>query len=300
MLSNKPSISRRQEGGRGGAVVVLLVIIVIAALAWFLFFSGPGGGGKPSAKNLIAQSDIAVKGIAKESFTFDGQIETNAQGELLGIPFSGEGRIDSGNERMNFRLNIQTPRTAVGSTGSEGLEIETYAIKNTVYYHTNLADTWGKYQATGDLWGNARFSQKLVEFAANFDSTPAGKEVVNGRNCDKVVVTPTMEALLQLIKDVDPGMEGAIGDVGDTQGMGRGVKSIEMVIWVDSTEFVPVKTSLTMTVQTSSLNPGGSGVVPSELSISFTANFDYKTPFNIVLPSAAQSAVDVSAPVATE
>ena len=287
MPTRRSRIEGSEQSNRGGGLVVLIVIILIGGLAFTMLSGGPATPSK--AENLLAQSKIATQAVTKESFTFDGSMQMNSQVGSFGLPFSGEGRIDSENERMYLKLNLEG---LIGGTGSMGGNVahETFIIGDTFY--VNLAGGWAKYEASDGLWGESHFSQNLVEFALNFDSVIMDREVVNGKEAYRVVTNPTLEELAALMISMDPGISETLG-IGDLQNIDRGMKSIELIIWIDVNEYLPVKVELTMEAEATMLNPAGSGVVTSSIIISGTANFDYKTPFNIVLPSAAQDAVEL-------
>ncbi len=289
MPRDKPSLHGRSEkGGKGGALVLLVVIIVIGIIAYSLFFSGP-----PSVANsasLLAQSDLAIKSIGKESFTYSGAIETTSEGKYFGFAVSGEGRIDVSNKRMYFKVNFENPVTEPGAASNGSVTLESYTVGDDVYI--NVAGNWGKYKSPGRLWGDVQFSQKMIELAKGFDSTVGGKETVNGKETTKVMVTPTLEDLVKVMSSMDPGLMGDAA-AGSLSGIDKGIKSIKMNIWIGTADFLPVKMDGILEAETNTVSPSGVGSAKSDIKMSMSVNLDYKTPFNIVLPSAAQSAVDI-------
>lgn len=269
------------QSGIGGKVLLAIVIAVIIFVVYLLLFSKPASPVSES-RNLLAQTQLALKGLEKESFTFEGEVAINSEsGGRVTIPFSGDSRIDAKNQRMYFKLNLESAQSGVSD-----VSFETYTIGKTVYM--NFADTWAKVVSNDTLW-SSELSQKLVDFAMKVDSRIASRETVNGKQTVKVVVTPTLEQIAELIEDVDPGFAESMG-LTSFEGIGHGVKKIELVMWVDAAKFLPVRVQASIGAETKTLNPAGSGVVGTEIQISATANFDYETPFNIVLPAAAQSA----------
>jgi len=56
---------------------------------------------------------------------------------------------------------------------------------------------------------------------------------------------------------------------------------------------LPINTDLELVTGGNILSPEEKEVSGSEIVLSASINFDYKTPFNIVLPSAAQNATPV-------
>jgi hypothetical protein len=278
------------EEGKGGRVVLIAVVALIAVFAYFLFFSAPG---TPSnAGNVLKQSELAVKSTGKESFTFEGAIEFSSGGSYLGLPVSGEGRIDAKNKRMNFKMNFENPVLEAGATSNGSFTTETFAVGEDVYI--DVDGTWGRYTTPGRLWGDVQFSQKMLEFAQGFDATVAGREKVNGREAYKVVVTPTLQELVGLMKTMNPGvMQEQVGDV-DLSSIDNGVKSITMTIWIGADDYLPIKIDGSLEAEVNSVNPQGVGAIKSEVKMSLTVNMDYKTPFNIVLPSAALNAPEIT------
>ena len=142
------------------------------------------------------------------------------------------------------------------------------------------------------MWGGGLFSNKLMTFIKDFDAALAKKEIINGRNTFKVNVHPTMEEVVNLIATMDPGIMDRVG-ITDLSNVDEGVRNLEITLWVDELEFLPVRADFLLEAQTSMLNPAGSGVVPVETVVSMSINFDFTTPFNIVLPSAALDAVEL-------
>ena len=290
MPRERPSIYGREEktSGKGGAIAVVIVLVLIIGV---LFAMLQGGGPVISdADNLLAQSEIAAKGITKESFTFDGVIEANTGAGYFGIPISGDGRIDSENRRMSFKVNLEAPKIDGQVADTDALVIESYVVDKTVY--TNFGGSWSKYEAGDRLWGEAHITQKLIDLAKNFDLSLTEKSMVNGKMAYKLVVNPTMEELVGLMATMDPGILERVG-VTNFDNVGDGVKEIEMVIWISEKDYLPIKTDFTLSAETNTINPAGSGVLKTEVLMEFTLNFDYTTPFNIVLPSAASSAVEL-------
>jgi hypothetical protein len=284
----RPSIyGKEEEGGKGGAVAVIIVLVLIGGVIFAMMQDG--GGPVADADNLLAQSKLSAESITKESFTFEGSIEASTEAGYFGIPLSGDGKIDSDNQRMYFKINLEAPETAAGTQGSD-LKIETYAIGNMVY--TNFADIWSKYEAGDRLWGNAQFTSKLLGLAENFDLSLTEKEVINGRAAYKLVVNPTMEELVEIMATMDPGILERVGAT-NFDNVGEGVRNIEVIIWIAEDDFLPIRSDISLSAETLALNPGGSGVIDGEIAIDFTLNFDYKTPFNIVLPSDAADAVEL-------
>lgn len=284
MPRRKPSIESENEAKKGGVFAVIIVVVLIAGVIWAM----TSGGAPPSsdANNLLAQASLAASAITKESFTFEGSVEASSDAGYFGIPVSGEGRIDIENKRSYMKINLES---AV-SPDASAMTLETYAIDNVVY--TNFADTWGMYDAGERLWGEAQFSQKLIDLVDEFDADITEKEVVNGKSSFKVVINPSMEDVIELVTTMDPGILDRSG-ISAVPTIDQGVKKIEFIIWIDEFEFLPVKAEMFLEAETPIVNPGGSGVIDSNLIVSVTTNFDYKTPFNIVLPSAAQDAVEL-------
>ncbi len=282
-----PASIERGSGSGKGKAVMLLVIILIGGLTFALL------SGKPSqvdsASDLLAQAEIAVGKITSESFTFDGAVEADSPFNYFTIATTGDGKIDSLNKRMHLKLNLANPQ----APSAPGLSIESYTVSDVIY--TNVDGTWIRYNATPDLWGQAHFAQKLVYLAKKFDSSLAKKEVVNGRNTFKVAVTPTMQELMELVGTMDPGLMKQSGiDLSNVgKGVDRGVRSILITIWIDEREYLPVKADFLLEVGSQMLNPSGTGVMPVDVTISVSVNFDFKTPFNVVLPAAANSAVPI-------
>jgi len=289
MPRERASIRGREEesSNKGGIIAVAIVLVLIAAVIFSMMSGGPSN--VSNTENLIAQIEVAVDSLTKESFTFEGAMEVESEAGYIGLPVSGEGRIDSENKRMYVKMNLETP-TVTGGDGGSDITIESYTIGETVYM--NFADVWGKYEANDKLWGEAHFSQKIIDLIKKFDPSLEDKETINGKETYKVVITPSMEELGELILSLDPGLTQQIG-ITDVGGADEGIKKIEIVVWVDAEEFLPVKADFTLEAESPIVNPSGSGVITSNLVLSLTANFDYDTPFNIVLPSAAQNAEEL-------
>jgi hypothetical protein len=133
----------------------------------------------------------------------------------------------------------------------------------------------------------------MLEFAQGFESAVAGREKVGGRDAIKLAISPTLQDVITLMKSMNPGLvQQQIGNV-DMGSVDRGVKSITMTIWLDAAEYLPIKIEGVLVSEMNTLDPSGIGAVKTELKMSLTANMDYKTPFNIVLPSAAQNAPEI-------
>jgi len=285
-MARRHSIEGRPQGGKGGIILVIIVIAVIAVVAYLML--SPKGPTVSESKNLLAQAQLALANIDKESFTYDGYIEVNSEsGTHANVPFSGDGRIDTKNERMYLKINLESSQAGGGS-----IVFETYTIGKTVYM--NFAGTWAKVTGYDKLWTGSEFSKKLVDFSMDFDSKVVSRETVNGKQTIKIVINPTIEQIASLISDMDPSVMSSLG-LTDVDSVGAGVKKIELGVWIDSNGFLPVKAQLDIESSSKTLNPAGSGVVSNDVIISGTANFDYATPFNIVLPAAAQTAQEVPA-----
>ena len=269
---------------------MLAVVVLIAVLAYLMFMQ-PQAPQVSEAGKLLAQSQVALKGVVKESFTYEGTVAIDSEGGVsIKLPVSGEGKIDTVNERMYFKINMESPQ--VNSVSEQGGTVfETYTVGTTVYM--NYADTWAKYSGYDKLWEGSEFSKKLVDFSTSFESKVTKKEKVNGKDTIKVTINPTLEQMANELADIAPGLSESMG-VSSFEGVEKDVKSIVMDVWIDQTTFLPVKVGIDIKVQTQSLNPAGSGVVNTAIVLSGTASFDYDTPFNIVLPSAAKDAIEIS------
>lgn len=267
---------------------MLVVVGLIAVLLYYMFFSS--GPQVSKAENILAQADIAVKGVGKESFTFEGAIETQTESKYIGLPISGEGRIDTKSQRMYFKINFENPRTETGPAGNGSMTLETYAVNDDVYI--NMGGMWGKYANPGRLWGDMQFSRKLVEFAKGFGATVGPKESINGKEAYKIVVSPTLQELVTIMSSMDPGLTSSLKNT-DLSNIDKGVKSIKMTIWIGTVDYLPAKVEMSLVAETNVVSPSGVGAAKSEVTMSLTASFDYKTPFNIVLPPAAQNAEEI-------
>ncbi len=285
----RPTISGGgEERNYGGLFAVIIALVLIAAAAYTLL-SGGGPPEQPPAQALLAQASVAVADTSKESFTFEGAIEVDSPGESMALPFSGEGRIDSVNRRMNFRWNLE-PVMSGGTALGEGVSIETYTVGDTVYM--NFAGRWVKYNASDELWGNLRLSQKLVDAAGAFNPAVGKHETVNGKEAIRVDVNPAVEDLARLLEGVDPNIAEAAG-ITHLESLGAGIESMAMKLWIDADEYLPVRASLQADISTKSLDLEGAGAEDADFALDLTLNFDYDTPFNIVLPSAAQGAEEL-------
>jgi hypothetical protein len=281
----RPSIYGREEpSGKGGVIAVVLVLIMIGGVVFALMQGG--GPDVGAAENLLAQSRLATSEITKESFVFSGSLEAGMPGSYFSIPVSGNGMIDSGNKRMYFKINIEPPE---GIEEGDALVIESYTIGDTVY--SLFAGSWAKQQTGEQIWGEAHFSQKLLSLAGNFDVNKVEKEDVSGKDAFKVLITPTAGELMELMAVMDPGILERIGADIDTAG--RGIRSIEMALWIDAESYLPSKADFALIADTTIINPAGSGVVSVEMKISTSISLNYDTPLNIVLPSAASSAIEI-------
>jgi hypothetical protein len=281
-MPKRTPVETESENNWSGIFALVIVVLMIGGVLFAMTSGGPPQ--VSDAEKLIAQSEIAIKGLTRESFTFEGGIETQTQAGSFSIGATGEGRIDSGNQRMFMKINLEG-----GLPGLGARSMEAYTIGQDVY--VKFADAWTRFNSSEDLWGEAHFSQKLIEFVKEFEFDLDKKEIVNGRPTFKVVVEPTIEEFVDLIGRLEPAgfLEGVgITDLEDPE---TGVRDIEAVVWIDETDFLPVKATFVLKAQSQLLNPAGSGVIPLEFIVSVTLNFDYDTPFNIVLPSGALDAV---------
>jgi len=293
MASRKHSIQGSGGGeSKKGAIILIAVIALIAVLAYFMFFSGPSGPGESKSKALLSQSAIAVENAGKLSFTFEASLEVVSQtGGLVSMPLSGEGRIDPKSKRMYFKINFEAP-IGLGSTDASTATLETYAIGNESYI--SFADNWTKISGTGGSWSGGSITGKLLEFAKGFNSVIQGNEKINGRDAIKMLIKPTLSELASLVQSLDPGIMQTYGLTTLPNGIDSGVKNIDLLLWIDSTDYLPVKTEMSLEADTKVLNPTGAGESTSQVKLSLSANFDFKTPFNIVLPSDAQNAVEIA------
>ncbi len=276
-----------KQEGYGGLIALAIVALLIGAVVYSLISGGPAG--PPKGESLLEQSKAAVRNTQKESMTFEGSIRVVEQATTLNLPISGEGRIDTVNRRMNLRLNLQPIIDSMGGENLGVVTLDTYVIGDTVY--TNIQGDWVKQTSSG-IWGTKRFSEKLLEVAGQLDPAIGEKEVVNGRDAIKVSVNPTAGELLDLFNSLQPGALQRVG-APELSNLASGIKSVEMTIWIDSQDLLPVKTSLDVVIETIGLDLVGTGVQRSDLNIEIESNFDFKTPFNIVLPSGAQNAVEL-------
>jgi hypothetical protein len=282
----RPSIYGREEpSGKGGLIAVVLVLIMIGGVGFALMQGdGPDVG---AAENLLAQSRLAASEITKESFVFSGSLEAGMPGSHFIIPVSGNGMIDSENSRMYFKVNIEPPE-GIGE-GGDTLVIESYTIGDTIY--SLFAGSWAKQQTGEQIWGEAHFSQKLLSLAGNFDVGKVEKEEVDGKEAFKILITPTAGELMELMAVMDPGILERMGADIDTGG--QSIRSIEMELWIDAESYLPKKAEFSLIADTTVLNPAGSGVVSVEMKITASISLNYNTQFNIVLPSAASSAIEL-------
>jgi hypothetical protein len=289
MPRDRPSLhGRKEETGKGGPLAVGIVVVLILAVVFSMMSGGPTQ--ISNTENLIAQIEVAVDALTKESFTFEGGLEVESEAGYIGLPLSGEGRIDSENKRMYVKMNLEAPTLTGADLEGSDITIETYTIGGMVYM--SFGDVWGKYEAGEKVWGDAHFSQKIIDLMKKFDPVLSDKEMVNNKEAYKVVISPSMEEMAELILSLDPGFTQQIG-IDNVAGADEGIKKIEITVWVGVDDFLPVKAEFVMEAESPIINPSGSGVITSNVLLSLTSNFDYKTPFNIVLPSAAQNAEDL-------
>jgi hypothetical protein len=278
----RASIEGEEEKKVNGIVPVIIVLVLIGAVIFAMLSGGPPGE-QGEAEGLLTQSKQAVEQLTKESFTFSGSLESSVQGEYVSLKFSGEGRIDSANKRVYFKLNFESPTGLEEDT----ITIESYTIDDIVY--TNFFDLWTKYEGE-TLWGESHFSEKIVDFANSFDALVGNPETVNGKQTIRVAVNPSLEDVIEQIESLNPSLTDRIGFL-DAQLLGRAVRSISMQVWIDQQSLLPVKSEFTLEIAGKDLSQTGGGVISSDLIASGEINFDYTTPFNIVLPTAAQDAV---------
>jgi len=284
------SIEGDEEKSYGGVFALMVVIILIAGVVYSILF---GAGPEPSsgASSLLAQSLVALESVDKESFTFDGSVEILLGGEYAELPLSGEGRIDSVNRRMSMRINFESIIGALEPVGVDNLNLDFYTLNNDVYL--GIGGTWAKFTSETGVWGESRFSQKLVAMAKEFNPGIAEREMINGRETLRVEMEPTVEQLVSMAKSLQPGIFETGNPLANVDDLAGGVKSIDMMIWIDADDFLPVKTQMRAVIEAKDVNSAGLGVISSDVTIDAEVNFDYKTPFNIVLPSAAQRAETV-------
>lgn len=293
MASRRHSIQGPEGGGESkkGAIILIAVVALIAALAYFMFFSGPSGPGESKSKALLSQSALAVENAGKVSFTFEASMDVVSEtGGLISMPLSGEGRMDPKSKRMYFKINFEAP-TGLSNADSRTATLETYAIGNDSYI--GFAGNWTKISGTGKSWGGA-ITGKLLEFAKGFNSVIKGTEKINGRDAIKVEIKPTLSELASLVQSLDPGFLQNYGLETLPNGIDSGVKNIDLLLWIDSADYLPVKTEMSLEAETKALSQAGTGVSKLQVKLLLAANFDFKTPFNIVLPSEAQDAVEIA------
>jgi len=292
MPRERPSISKSQDerGGKAGKIAVAIVVILIGIFLYFMLFTGQPVPSK--ATGLLEQAEIAIKAAGKESFTFEGAMELTSQGGYIGIPVSGEGRIDSVGKRMYMKMNFESPVTEIGGVSNDSITIESYVIDDVAYIHS--MDNWLKYSSPGRLWGQAQFSQKIIELVKGFDAAIAEKGSVNGREAYKVSISPSLSDLANMVAGIDPQMFSGL-DQSQLAGLDKDVKSVRLDIWIGTSDYLPIKIEGVIEAQRNTVAPEVVGAVKQDVALTLTVNFDYKTPFNIVLPSAAQNAQDISA-----
>jgi hypothetical protein len=282
----RTSIEGSEEKNYTGAFAVIIVLVLIGGVLFAMMSGGPPTVSQ--SEGILEQSAIAVKDITRESFTFQGNIESDFEGRYVSLPISGEGRIDAANQRLYFKLNFENPI----DVGEEQIAVtlESYVIGKTVY--SKLIDVWTKYERILDPWGDSLFSTKVVGIANSFDSSVVGEEVVNGKEAVKIRVVPTVEEMVDLLETLDPGIADRVG-ISNTALLGRAIKSMVANVWIDKETLLPVKAELTMEIKGKDIDPSGVGVVVSDMILTAEINFDYNTPFNIVLPSEAQDAIEL-------
>ncbi len=278
------SIEGREETGYGGGFALLVVLVLIGGVIYSMF-SGPPPKPPADASNLLAQSILALESVNKESFTFDGTLRISSGVDNMELPISGEGRIDLANQRMSLKLNIG-PDLGTGPGTDDVLTIETYTIGNTVY--SGIMGKWSKYPLD-TAWSGSKFSRKIIDMARNLDTSIGKRETVNGKETIRVDVDATVEDLLDLLAT----MQAAPLDA-TAEKLAAGIRNIGMVIWIDANDFLPVKTSLSFTIEGREINLFGGGVNKSGVSLDININFDFKTPFHIILPSAARRAESIT------
>lgn len=278
-MPKRTSIERESGGGWGGIFAVLIVALMIAGVLFAMLSGGPAHSA--DAKGLLLQAETSVKRLTSESFTFEGAVEVDSSAGFFSSKVSGEGRTDMKNRRQYLKVNFESPIMSADLDKS----VEAYTIENTAY--SKFAGQWMTYSGV-EGWWESTTSEKLIELAKKFDSELSEKEVVNGENCYKVLTTPSMGELLELLGTMDPGLLQRAGIGGSFDQITAGVRSIEIIIWINEDEYLPVKAEFIVEAESKMVNPAGSGVIPVSVILSAEMNYDYKTPFNIVLPSEAR------------
>lgn len=283
MPRERSSIEGRQqaESSSGGKIALLLVLGLIITIVVVMMSGNPAQQQAKRGDAIIAKSIDNLAGIEKESFTVQGEISTGLPQSYGDFRFSGEGRIDTVNERMSFNLNFESLKS---------VSLESYTIGDDIY--VEFEGSWIKYSGLGMSWSNAQLSTKVLEFAQNFDTKVSDREEVNGQESYRIEASPTIGQILKLAQSISPGALEGTG-LTNIDNLPTDIEDIDMIIWIATDSMLPVKTSIVINTKAKTIIPESSTVETSDMTISIDLNFDYTTPFNIVLPSAAQQATEL-------
>ena len=279
-------------------------ILIISALV-LLIIAGLLAGcaeGKLSQQQLEQMvTDVLTANAAVETCKFDMDILTDI--EIIGgsnagkVPMTakGTGIVDSVNKKMQMTLNMTID---IPDKGKQEIPAMYYFVDGWMYMKMSIpgqGDQWLRMKMPADMWDQkSQLNQQLKLLGTAENVEYMGTEDVNGTSCHVVQITPSSEALRDMISQVELPEMGGIDltsiDLADL------LKVITVKEWIASDTNLFVKTEQHMVIEINAEDFGAAKDDFQKIVEDINVNmrlYDYNKSVTIELPVEALEATSL-------
>ncbi len=264
--------------------------------------TGAGGFTQTQLQQIVTDSLQSVKSVSSYKFSLEMNVALEATGGTeagkMGAKLTSSGAADNAAQELQMSLNVTVTDNSTDNQGPQSIDM--YVLPDWMYMKTitGTGETWVKMSLTEQLkklYNLDMVGQEFIPLQSPEKIEFVGYETLDGSESYVLRVSPNMQNMKTWVEQQQ--MTSGAVNWDQIPNLEDIFKELSYTAWIDKDTKLIKKMSMTMLMEFSAAQVGVSESQIKKMNmdadVAMTVN-NYNEPVSIVLPEAAQNAMEIS------